>query len=1123
MNKKISFLLIFVLLISINLAFAGNNKNNGIKSDETKYLTSRLERLYKLNIENKEYLQFARKSDIKIIEDRVVVAVLAKPGLTTADIDENDLRTFGARIQAKAGHSMRVEIPISELVNVATAIKGSAYITLPIKPFANDVISEGVGLMNADAWLTAGDSGAGVKVAIIDGGFDSLSEAYANGDIPSSIYDSCNFTGSGFQATTEHGTAVTEAIFDLVPKAEFYLYKIYDQTDFENAVDSCDSNDVDIINHSCVWCNAGGYYNGTGLICEIVDTVISHGRLWVNSAGNYAERHYRAVFSDYGNNYHVFHGPPDDTINSTGPYLDGQYVKIRLNWDDYDSTDQDYDLYLVQDTGNVTTKWVLVASSTNRQDGPGPSLNDNPEEKIDFLNSEAGATYGVLVKNFSATGTADFTLFSPEGDLGTYMETNSIPDPGTVTDVVTVGAINRPVYNTTGAIEYFSSRGPTNDGRIKPDVAAPDGCSSFTYRNLYPSGYWYGTSLSSPHTAGVCALIKSRFSSFNDTDIRNYLYNNCSVDLGTTGKDNIYGWGKVVMPDIGITVTSPNGGEHWYVDSTYNITWTSGGTSGGVQIEYSVDSGTTWSDVITSMPDTGAYPWTIPDVSSISCVVSVTDTNGSLADTSDAWFRISPTPTITVTSPNGGENWGENWAHYITWSSSNTSGKVKIEYSTDNGNSWIEEIACTTDVSPYAWTTPSISDTLLDTCLVAITDTTGFPSDTSDAFFTIYPIYITVTSPNGGENWLADSTYDITWNSNGTIGKVRIEYSINNGTSWSDIIASIPDTGAYSWTTPDTTSDSCLVRITDTCFVIPSDTSDSVFSITSPYITVTSPNGGEVWYIDSTYDITWNSEGTSEFLFIDYSIDSGTTWLEVTSYAHPDSGSYSWTIPNTPSTNCFVRIGDSASIDQTPLDTSDAVFEIAPAPYITITSPNGGEVWYIDSTYDITWTTNLTVYEGVLIEYSTDNGTNWSEIITGKPADTLAYAWTIPNTPSDSCLVRITDTTGSPSDTSDAIFTIAPTSGVPSSQTPSVYSMVVKTVTVGNQLEVKYGLPEKADVRFDIYDIKGTKIKEISEEHTPGFYSIKINMADKPAGVYFLIMEANKNKFTESQKVILVK
>jgi hypothetical protein len=944
----------------------------------------------------------------------VVVAVLTKPGITTADIDENDLKSFGARIQAKAKHSMSVEIPISELVNVADALKEFAHIRLPLKPEEHAVTSEGVALMNADAWQPLGYVGTGVKVAVIDLGFDSLSEAQAAGDIPSS-YDYHDFTGGGLETTTPHGTAVTEAIFDLAPTANYYLYKISNQTHFENAVDSCISNGVDIINHSCGWFNALGYYDGTGLICSIVDTAINHGILWVNSAGNSARHHYRAPgFSETASGYHIFSGGTD-TINPTGPYADGQYVSICLNWDDYNPfSNQDYDIYLVQDTGSVTPKWMLVDSSTDDQDG-----TNYPEEKIDFLNTEAGATYGVIVKNVSAGSVYDFTLFSLNQDFDYYIESSSLPDPGTVTDVVTVGAINRIYYNTTEAIEPFSSRGPTNDGRIKPDVAAPDNCICHAY-----GGRWYGTSLASPHTAGVCALIKSRYSSFSDTNTREYLYNNCTVDLGTSGKDNTYGYGKVVMPDIGITVTSPNGGENWYIDSLNNITWTSSGTSGGVKIEYSSDNGASWTDVIASMPDAGIYPWTVPN-------------------------------------------------------------------------------------------TPS------DTCLVRITDTIGIPSDTSNATFEIsHPIPdITVTSPNGGEVWYIDSIYNITWTSFATSKGVKIEYSIDSASSWSDVIASMPDTGVYPWTIPDNPSISCVVRVTDTNESV-SDTSDAWFKISpTPFITVTSPNGGEIWHADSSYDITWTTNLTTERVKIEYSTNNGEDWLEVIASKPADTLAYSWTIPNTPSDSCLVRISDTTGF---PSDTSDAVFTILPIPYITVTTPNGGENWYIDSTYDITWATNLTT-GGVRIEYSTDNGANWSEIITGKPADTLAYAWTIPDTPSDSCLIRITDTTGSPSDISDAIFTISPASGVPTSQSPGTYSMIVKTITIGAQLEVKYGLPEKADVRFEIYDIKGTKIKEISEEHTPGLYSIRIDMIDKPAGVYFLIMEANKNKFTKSQKVILVR
>jgi len=262
MYKKIIILLIFTMCINIYPVFARDYEKINItdfriesppktdhKPKQIKSLSSRLDRLYKLHAEKGEYIQFARQSDLQIIEDRVVVTISTKPGITTADIDENDLKAFGSRIQAKAKHSMRVEIPISELENVSNAIKELGVISPPLRPKEHAVTSEGVALMNGNHWQSAGYEGAGIKVAVIDGGFDSLTEAQAAGDIPSS-YDSCNFTGSGFQATTPHGTAVAEAIFDLVPQAEFYLYKISDGTDFENAKDSCISKGVDIVNHS---------------------------------------------------------------------------------------------------------------------------------------------------------------------------------------------------------------------------------------------------------------------------------------------------------------------------------------------------------------------------------------------------------------------------------------------------------------------------------------------------------------------------------------------------------------------------------------------------------------------------------------------------------------------------------------------------------------------------------------------------------------------------------------------------------------------------------------------------------------------------------------------------------
>ncbi|MCF8359612.1 MAG: T9SS type A sorting domain-containing protein [Prolixibacteraceae bacterium] len=91
---------------------------------------------------------------------------------------------------------------------------------------------------------------------------------------------------------------------------------------------------------------------------------------------------------------------------------------------------------------------------------------------------------------------------------------------------------------------------------------------------------------------------------------------------------------------------------------------------------------------------------------------------------------------------------------------------------------------------------------------------------------------ITVISPNGGESWQMGNVHDITWTSSGTSGTMQIEYSTNNGSVWTDVIDSTANNGNYSWTIPDTSSNICLIRVSDK-YGTSIDQSDSVFTITN--------------------------------------------------------------------------------------------------------------------------------------------------------------------------------------------------------------------------------------------------------------------------------------------------
>jgi hypothetical protein len=200
-----------------------------------------------------------------------------------------------------------------------------------------------------------------------------------------------------------------------------------------------------------------------------------------------------------------------------------------------------------------------------------------------------------------------------------------------------------------------------------------------------------------------------------------------------------------------------------------------------------------------------------------------------------------------------------------------------------------------------------------------------------------------------------------------------------------------------------------------------------------PSVRVLSPNGGEAWVPASAHDITWATPGTSTAnVRIELSTNGGASYADLVA-STPNDGAYSWTVPNTLSATCLVRITDTANAALT--DTSDSFFAIATAPppppppppasQITVVSPNGGEVWQAQSIQQIAWTTSGTVGP-VRIELTLNGGASFSEIV-ASTSNTGTYAWAVPNSPSSACGVRISQASnGSPSDTSNAVFTITP-------------------------------------------------------------------------------------------------
>ncbi|MDH4198572.1 MAG: GPI anchored serine-threonine rich family protein, partial [Candidatus Aminicenantes bacterium] len=195
-----------------------------------------------------------------------------------------------------------------------------------------------------------------------------------------------------------------------------------------------------------------------------------------------------------------------------------------------------------------------------------------------------------------------------------------------------------------------------------------------------------------------------------------------------------------------------------------------------------------------------------------------------------------------------------------------------------------------------------------------------------------------------------------------------------------------------------------------------------------PAVRVNAPNGGEVWEAGTSKSITWSAPDVIANVLIEYSTDGGSSYTTVVG-STPNAGGYSWTVPSVSSTNCRVRVRDAGG---TAADTSDGVFTIVLQGTLSVTlaSPNGGEKWLAGTTDVITWTSTGAV-GNVRLEYSTTNGSAWTDIA-ASTANTGSFPWFVPNTPSSTCLVRVSEAgSGTPADTSAANFSIV--TGYPNS------------------------------------------------------------------------------------------
>ncbi|MBI3966737.1 MAG: S8 family serine peptidase [Chloroflexi bacterium] len=397
--------------------------------------------------------------------------------------------------------------------------------------------TEGVKVINADRWHQAGVTGKGIRVGVLDAGFKGHRDLLGR-ELPANV--TIREFGRNTLEASEHGTACAEIVHALVPDAELYLASFGTPVEFRRALEwLVDEVQVQVISASIGFPGLTRG-NGTGFAADGANYARQRGVLYVASAGNVAMQHWSGPFADQNRNgLHEF-APGVERLEIAAATTFG----VVLRWDDWNNPTMNLDLELYDAEGR------LVHSSRNVQ---GEGAKAEPLELVQF-STRSRARFFVQVRAVGAARNVRLDLFIRPNGVAQFPQSvpsSSISSPADAPGALTVGATNW----SDDQLQTYSSRGPTIDGRLKPEVTAPTNVATVSYGT--GANRFGGTSASTPHVSGTAALVLSAKPDLTPDQVVGYLQDNAK-DLQLTGVDHDTGYGRIQLGDPArVDVASP--------------------------------------------------------------------------------------------------------------------------------------------------------------------------------------------------------------------------------------------------------------------------------------------------------------------------------------------------------------------------------------------------------------------------------------------------------------------------------------------------------------------------------------------------------------------------------------
>ena len=466
------------------------------------------------------------------------------------------------------GHAQLV-VPPAQL-RALLALPGIRDIALPSYAISarGAVTTEGDSALRFEALRArTGLTGDGVRVGVIAEGIAGLADAQASGDLPD-LAGQHDFTGEGIDGSAE-GTAMLEIVHDVAPNAALYFAAATTAAEMIEAVNYLAQRTDVVVD------DLGFHFPDDQRSAVSLNTAaaLNHPawpiRAYVTAAGNWALRHYegeyragpggRTLGLAGAGPVHLFgrDGATDQLGRGETPYNEirlqsGDELRAVLHWNDpWGDSSNDYDLFLLDESGAV------VASGAAEQ---GVSTR-NPRERIVFQNDGDAGLFRLVVQNAggrAAPRRLELFAFGPKAlePDGTILNFNTTASsllaqsdaPG---GVITVAAVGHAPADFR-RVRPYSSRGPTNNGARKPDLAAVDNVA-ITGGGDFASPF-FGTSAAAPHVVALAALLLEARPQLlaegggrpdREREILRHALTGSAIDLAPPGPDDASGAGRV--------------------------------------------------------------------------------------------------------------------------------------------------------------------------------------------------------------------------------------------------------------------------------------------------------------------------------------------------------------------------------------------------------------------------------------------------------------------------------------------------------------------------------------------------------------------------------------------------